>query len=292
MHLVAALMALELAARAANGPVLAMEDQASPPKSADGVPEVAQKILFDDGAAEIEAASFPVLDAIAAAIKAHPEAFPLLAVDGHAAGNERGPMRLSLARATAVRLALIKRGVSGARLLERVSGATVPLCDHSHDTCWERERRVEFAILHPATPSEAGVAPPEKTSDEDNRPRAPQTTERPKKNDLLEQVTFARGSSVLAPAALAPLDLVAGFLKANPTSLEIEGYAAEGERGGTELARARAEAVRAYLVACGVSAGALNVRPRGTEEPVCQERTRACRARNRRAELRFSDARP
>jgi outer membrane protein OmpA-like peptidoglycan-associated protein len=289
MHLAAVLLAVELAAAAsAPGPAGPSGNQAP-------APEIAQRVFFDDGGAAIKPTSLPALDALAAEIKAHPESFPLIALDGHAAPNERGPMRLSLSRATAVRLALIARGVDGARLLERVSGATMPPCEQSRDVCWEQERRVEFAILHPSPPPET-AAPPEKEKEKE-KPAAESPSEAPaadssKRPELLEQVTFARGSSVLTPSELQPLDLVAGFLKANPMSLEIEGYAAEGERGGTELARARAEAVRAYLVACGVSAGGLIVRARGTEAPVCRERTRECRARNRRAELRFSDARP
>lgn len=283
MHLAAALMAFELAVRVAGGPDAAATPVALP-KPSGPQPEIAERIFFEDGRADIKPTSLPALDTIAAELKGHPEAFPLVALDGHAAPNERGPMRLSLARATAVRLALIARGVDGGRLLERVSGATASLCEHGRDLCWERDRRVELALLHPSTGPEAPAAPPEK-------PPEP-APGRPQRPELLEQVTFARGSAVLAPAALPPLDLVAGFLKANPTALEIEGYAAEGEHGAGELARARAEAVRAYLIACGVSAGALTVRARGTEEPVCRERTKDCRARNRRAELRFSDARP
>ncbi|HEY4394664.1 MAG TPA: OmpA family protein [Polyangia bacterium] len=294
MHLAAALLAFELAA---SGPVpgVPLGDQVSPAPAnaqAEGTPEIAEQIFFDDGAAQIKQTSLPVVDAVAAELKGRPEAFPLVALDGHAAPNERGPMRLSLSRATAVRLALIARGVDGARLLERVSGATMPPCDHNRDVCWERERRVEFAVLHPATPPAPPPSPPKAPAGEGEPVPERPAAESAKQSNLLEQVTFARGSSVLAPSALAPLDLVAGFLKANPTSLKIDGYAAAGEHGSTELARARAEAVRAYLVACGVSADALTVRSRGTEEPVCRERTRECRARNRRTELRFSDARP
>jgi outer membrane protein OmpA-like peptidoglycan-associated protein len=288
------------------------------PGSVAGVPEIPERIFFDDGAAVIAPPSFPLLDSIAAAIKLHPETFPLVALDGHAAPNEPKPMRLSLARATAVRLALIERGVDGARLFERVSGATtVPLCEHSRDICWERERRVEFAILHPAKSPDAKAAAPERPAppgddhpasvaarcpakpgsgdgaeDAEVCPKQEPAAAGPARPNLLEQVTFARGSAVLTPSVLPALDLVAGFLKANPTSLEIAGYAAEGERGPTELARARAEAVRAYLIACGVSAGGLVVRAPGTEKPACRERTSACRARNRRAELRVIDAHP
>ena len=105
-------------------------------------------------------------------------------------------------------------------------------------------------------------------------------------------MTFARGSAVLAPAALPALDLLAGFLKSNPSALEIEGYAGDGERRPEELARARAQAVRAYLIACGVSGDVLVVRARGAEKPACTEHSAACRARNRRVELRFSDTAP
>ena len=289
-------------------------EPAGAPKFPDGTPETSQRIYFDNAKAEINPASLPVIDAIAAAIKARPEVFPVVALDGHAAPNEHGPMRLSLARASAVRAALVARGVDGARLFERVSGATEPLCEHSRDICWERERRVEFAILHPSKPPEAEATPPEsavasagdhpadvgskcatghETGDgageadacAEERPPA----RGPAPLEMLEQVRFGRGSAVLTPAALPALDLVAGFLKANPTALEIDGHAAPYERHSDELARARAEAVRAYLIACGVSAGGLIVRSQGSAKPACLERTSECRARNRRAELRFSD---
>ena len=241
MYLAALVVAVELAVGAAStpGPDVPVGNPASPapdrgqepPKSPGGLPEIAQQVFFEDGAAQIKPTSLPALEAIAAEIKAHPETFPLVALDGHAAPNERGPMRLSLSRATAVRLALIARGVDGARLLERVSGATAPLCEHSRDICWERERRVEFAILHPSPSPEAA---------------APQEKEKPARRE--RGGSAGRGQHQAARAARAgdvragqlgarrrrrcqPLDLVAGFLKANPTSLEIEGYAAEGERG-------------------------------------------------------------
>ena len=80
-------------------------------------------------------------------------------------------------------------------------------------------------------------------------------------------------------------------MKATPAALEILGYADKTERGSDALARARAEAVRAYMVACGVSDKHIAVRaePAG---PRCPARDEACRTRNRRAELRFVDGQP
>jgi outer membrane protein OmpA-like peptidoglycan-associated protein len=95
---------------------------------------------------------------------------------------------------------------------------------------------------------------------------------------------------VLTPSALPTLDLVAGFLKANPSALAIEGHAAADERRPDELAHARAEAVRVYLIACGVSGDALVVRSQGSARPACAERSWSCRVESRRVELRFSDA--
>jgi len=94
------------------------------------------------------------------------------------------------------------------------------------------------------------------------------------------------------PSALPALDLVAGFLKANPNALEIGGHATADEHHPDELARARAQAVRAYLIACGVRGEALVVRSQGSSKPACAERSASCRARSRRVELRFSDTAP
>jgi outer membrane protein OmpA-like peptidoglycan-associated protein len=272
-----------------------------------GQSAIANKIYFENARAEITRASYPVLDAIAALVRREPDKFPQLALEGHAAANERTPMRLSLERASAVRLALIDRGVDGGRLFARASGATVPACAHDREVCWERERRVEFAVLHPTPPAPAEPAPidlppapPADAADDDavvaDAPSAGLTqkppSSRPADSGLLDRVMFARGSAVLAPAALPALDLLAGFLKANPSGLEIEGHAGEGERRPEELARARALAVRAYLVACGVSGDALVVRSRGAAQPACTNRSSACRAENRAVELRFSDPSP
>ena len=273
--------------------LLVLPAVAAPPFP-DGGAAIGEKIYFEDARAEIAPASSPVLDAITALLSREPERFPQLALEGHAAANERSPMRLSLARASAVRLSLIQRGVDGARLFARASGATVPACRHDRGVCWERERRVEFAVLRPSPPS---VIEPETDAETNTAPeadieRGPPPPRRPADPGLLERVGFTRGSAVLMPSALPTLDLVAGFLKGAPSALAIEGHATPDERHPDELARARAQAVRLYLIACGVRGDALVVRSLGSAKPACAGRAPSCRAESRRVELRFSDAAP
>jgi outer membrane protein OmpA-like peptidoglycan-associated protein len=264
------------------------------PPVPEGPPAIGEKIYFEEARAEITPASYPVLDAITTILRRERERFPQLALEGHAAANERSPMRLSLARASAVRLSLIQRGIDGDRLFARASGATVPACPHDRGVCWERERRVEFAVLCPSPP--VGIEPATDANVEtDAEPeadveRGPPPHRRAVDPELLDRVGFARGTAVLRPSALSTLDLVAGFLKGTPSALSIEGHAAADERHPDDLARARAQAVRVYLIACGVSGAALVVRSQGSAKPACAERSPSCRAQSRRVELRFSEA--
>ena len=273
-------------------PVLPTLPAVAAPPVPNGSPAVGEKVYFEDGRAEVTPAADPVLDALATILLREPEQFPQLALEGHAAANERSPMRLSLARASAVRLSLIQRGVDGSRLFARASGATVPACSHDRGVCWERERRVEFAVLRP---SPTPVIEPEPDAEIDADPevdieRGRATPHRSADPGLLDRVGFARGSALLMPSVLPTLDLVAGFLKGTPSALAIEGHAAADERHPDELARARAQAVRLYLIACGVSAESLVVRSQGSAKPPCSARSASCRAQSRRVELKFSDA--
>ena len=257
------------------------------------VGKITERIAFAHDSADLKPQSYPVLDAIAIVIKNQPQQFPVVALEGHAADNERAPMKLSLARASTVRLALQARGVDASRLLARASGTTAPVCGEQSESCRARERTVEFATLAPAKTAGAGAgADTDKPAAEVEAgagKAAP--AEAAPASIPLERVEFKKGSAVIGPSALGNLDILAGFMKATPASLEILGFADKTERGSDALARARAEAVRAYMVACGVSDKHLAVRaePIG---PRCPARDEACRTRNRRAELRFVDAQP
>jgi outer membrane protein OmpA-like peptidoglycan-associated protein len=71
--------------------------------------------------------------------------------------------------------------------------------------------------------------------------------------------------------------------------VEIEGHADAHERGrsGLELARQRADAVRAWLIEHGIDAHRLAARAYGRARPAAQNGTAAGRARNRRVEFRI-----
>ena len=263
-------------------------DLAPPPATAPNeVGRIVERIGFPYDSAELKPGSYPMLDAIAVVLKMQPQQFPLIALEGHAADNEHGPMRLSLARASAVRVALQARGVDAGRLLARASGSMAPGCVQQNETCRASERAVEFVTLPAAKP--AAAPPPPETAEaappkpDDKPPGAePAAASMP-----LERVEFARGSAVLAPSALANLDLLAGFMKANAASLEIVGYADERERAAATLAQARADAVRGYMMACGVSGAHLVTRAERTGRSACRSHSAKCPARDSRAELRF-----
>jgi len=264
-------------------------DLAPRPTTGDaGLGRIVERIGFAVDSAELRFASFPMLDAIAAVLKQQPEQFPVVALEGHAADNEHTPMQLSLARASAVRVALIKRGVDGDRLLARASGTAAPACAQRTEACWAHERTVELATL-PALDEAAPDASSAGTERAPDKPPAPARAEAPAP---LERVDFKKSSALLAPTALSDLDLLAGVMKANPATMEIVGYADEGERQPATLAQARADVVRRYMMACGVSGKQLTTRVARTSRADCRSHRAACPARTGRAELRFSDTPP
>ena len=256
----------------------------------DGCPDLApqspgrlvERIGFPYDSAEVKPAAYPMLDAIAILLKQQPQLFPLVALEGHAADNERSPMRLSLARASAVRVALMARGVDAGRLLARASGSTAPACAQRNEVCWARERTVEFVTLTaaaaPSTPAPE-AAPPAESKPAAESAAGPSIP--------LERIEFKKGSAILAPSALAELDVLAGFMKANAATLEIVGYADERETRPAALAEARAGSVKKYMMACGVSGAHLIVRAERTGRVTCRSHSANCAARDGRAELRF-----
>lgn len=274
--------ALGLAATIALASVAAL-----PSASADDVGRIAERIAFPHDSADLKQSSGPMLDAVATMLKEQPQQFPLVALEGHAADNEHTPMRLSLARASAVRVALLARGIDGGRLLARASGSLAPGCVQQTETCRATERTVEFITLPVPKPAPPEIAEPGETP-------APAPAKKPAGDRAasipLDRIEFSKGSAVIAPSALGNLDLLAGFMKANDVSVEIVGYADERERRAPALSAARAEAVRKYMMACGVSGGHLTTRAEQTTRATCRSHSANCPARGGRAELRFVEA--
>jgi outer membrane protein OmpA-like peptidoglycan-associated protein len=109
------------------------------------------------------------------------------------------------------------------------------------------------------------------------------------KLEIKEQVFFATGKSVIQPRSFKMLDQVARILQQHP---EVEKMVIEGhtdDRGNAEanrkLSRARAEAVKGYLVSKGVEPARLEAQGFGPDQPIASNKTDKGRAANRRVEF-------
>jgi outer membrane protein OmpA-like peptidoglycan-associated protein len=109
-----------------------------------------------------------------------------------------------------------------------------------------------------------------------------------KKTLILEGVTFETGKSTLTPESETILNGVAESLVANDTiRVQVTGHT---DNTGSlalnrRLSRARADAVRTYLISKGVAEDRLTARGFGPDQPIASNRTAEGRAQNRRVEL-------
>jgi OmpA-OmpF porin, OOP family len=102
-------------------------------------------------------------------------------------------------------------------------------------------------------------------------------------------IEFETGSATLAPEGRAILDQMAAVLaKMNTRTVEIIGHTDNsGNRASNiALSQARADAVKGYLVAKGISPQQLTTNGVGPDQPVASNDTTDGRARNRRIEFR------
>jgi outer membrane protein OmpA-like peptidoglycan-associated protein len=108
---------------------------------------------------------------------------------------------------------------------------------------------------------------------------------------ILENVRFRSGSAQIDPASYSILDQVALTLKANPDikRVRIEGHTDDtGSREvNIQLSKARASAVREYLIAKGVKPDRLRSEGYGPDKPIATGSSPESRAKNRRVEFIF-----
>jgi len=105
--------------------------------------EILERVLFKPGRSTLDTAAGVVLDRVVAQMDATPS-LKVVQVAGHADRVEPKLVKLSEARATAVRDALIARGAESSRLVAVGKAADVPL---NYPNKPELNRRVDFGVL-------------------------------------------------------------------------------------------------------------------------------------------------
>ncbi|MEO8700403.1 MAG: OmpA family protein [Kofleriaceae bacterium] len=117
-------------------------------KILDGKVIIFGKVQFRSGSDDIDKNSEPLLDQIAQAFDANPQAGKIR-IDGHTdnVGDPKSNQKLSEQRAESVKRALVKRGLSGNRLETRGLGETSPIAPNGSPGGRQTNRRVEFIIV-------------------------------------------------------------------------------------------------------------------------------------------------
>lgn len=132
----------------------------------------------------------------------------------------------------------------------------------------------------PVTPAPAPAPAPDKQ----------EPAPAPEKQDFhFPNVQFELNSAVLKTDSYQTLDLVAGSMKAAPTTqLILNGNSsAEGSaEHNLSLSVDRANAVKAYLVNAGVNGNNLTTKGYGESKPIADNTTEEGRALNRRVEIK------
>lgn len=102
-------------------------------------------------------------------------------------------------------------------------------------------------------------------------------------------IEFESGKATLTPAGTAVLDgMTAALQKIKGVKVQVIGHTdnAGSRAGNLSLSQARAEAVKAYVVAQGVAGESIAVSGEGPDRPVADNRTPEGKARNRRIEFK------
>lgn len=119
---------------------------------------ILEHIVFGEGSAALAPAHLPVLEAVAATLRANPQ-IRVVEVQGNASPEEPNAWPLALDRAATVRARLVALGVASDRLRVRSSGASRPVAANESPQSRARNRYVSFEVIEDANRAPAnGVA--------------------------------------------------------------------------------------------------------------------------------------
>ncbi|WP_280156209.1 OmpA family protein [Piscinibacter sp. XHJ-5] len=111
-----------------------------------GMVLVLQDVLFDVGQASLKPGAYAKLDQIAAVLKSYPERRVLVEGFTDSVGSHDSNLALSVARAEAVRSALLSRGISPDRIEARGHGEARPVAGNDTQAGRQQNRRVEVVF--------------------------------------------------------------------------------------------------------------------------------------------------
>jgi outer membrane protein OmpA-like peptidoglycan-associated protein len=128
-------------------PVAKAEEPKPEPKKVEYI-DIADRIQFRTGRAELLEPSKATLDAVAQTLSDHPE-IALVEIEGHtdAVGSPENNLALSTRRAEAVRDYLVGKQVDEKRLTPRGYGDSQPVADNDTREGREQNRRVQFRVV-------------------------------------------------------------------------------------------------------------------------------------------------
>jgi OOP family OmpA-OmpF porin len=148
-------------------------------------------------------------------------------------------------------------------------------------TTFQDTTPIRIAVAPPAPPPQADVPPPEK-----------KVVLRDNRIEITEKVQFALDKAEILSVSFGLLDEVAKVIQENPhvQKVSIEGHASDegDEQYNLQLSKARAEAVRQYLVKQGVVQDRLSSTGHGEAKPLVANDSPEGREKNRRVEFNIT----